>query len=276
MAAMMKADSFAGTGGKIAYRSWAAEGTPRAVLVICHGFNSHSGQYAWVAEQFASRGLAVYAADLRGRGKSEGARFFVDNVGEYVSDVSGMIKLAKSRNPGLKVFLLGHSAGGVTSVSYALDNQNELAGLISEDFAYKAPAPDFILRVFVWLSGLLPKLPILTLKNADFSRDPKRVAELDADPLTKNEKQPLRSIAALVIAGDRMHRDFGTIRIPVLIVHGTADKAALLVGSQEFFDKAGSKDKTLKLYDGYFHDLLADTGKEAVVADIQAWLDKHI
>ena len=73
-----------------------------------------------------------------------------------------------------------------------------------------------------------------------------------------------------------MRRDFPTITIPVFILHGTADKATVLAGSQEFYDKAGSKDKTFKKYDGYHHDLLADTGKEAVLADIAAWLDKRI
>lgn len=277
MAVSMKEDSFAGTGGRIAYRTWTPDGPPRAVLVICHGFNAHSGQYAWVAEQVAGRGLAVYAADLRGRGKSDGTpRFFVNAMDEYVSDLAGMIKLAKQRHPGLKVFLLGHSAGGVTAVSYTLDYQSELAGLICESFAYKVPAPDFAIGLFVWLSAFLPKLPVLKLKNKDFSRDLAHVAEMDADPLIKNETQPLKTIAALAKAGERMHREFANITIPVLILHGTSDHATLPIGSQEFFDKASSTDKQLKLYDGHYHDLLADLGKEDVLAEIQGWLDKHI
>ena len=276
MPGTMQKETFAGTGGKIAYRSWQPDGPPRAVLVICHGFNAHSGQYAWAAEQFADHGLAVYAADLRGRGESEGARFYVDDISEYVSDLAGMIRLAKSRHPGLPIFLLGHSAGGVTAVSYALDHQSELAGLICESFAFRVPAPAFILRVFTWLSGVAPRLPILTLKNQDFSRDPKVVAALDSDPLTAKETQPLKTVAALVHAGERMERDFPTIKIPVLILHGTEDHATLPAGSQFFFDTVGSTDKTLKIYEGHFHDLLADLGKEGVVADIEGWIDAHL
>lgn len=276
MPGTMQKETFAGTGGKIAYRSWQPDGPPRAVLVICHGFNAHSGQYAWAAEQFADHGLAVYAADLRGRGESEGARFYVDDISEYVSDLAGMIRLAKSRHPGLPVFLLGHSAGGVTAVSYTLDHQSELAGLICESFAFRVPAPAFILRVFTWLSGIAPRLPILTLKNQDFSRDPKVVAALDNDPLTAKETQPLKTVAALVHAGERMERDFPTIKIPVLILHGTEDHATLPAGSQFFFDTVGSTDKTLKIYKGHFHDLLADLGKEGVVADIEGWIDAHL
>ena len=73
-------------GIKIFVRSWRPESKPRAVVVICHGVNSHSGQYLWAGEQFAADGLAVYALDLRGRGRSEGERFYVEDVADYVSD----------------------------------------------------------------------------------------------------------------------------------------------------------------------------------------------
>ena len=109
-------ETFDGIGGlRIFLRSWRPEGNPRAVIVICHGVNSHGGQYAWAAEQFAKGGFAAYALDLRGRGKSEGERFYVENVADYVSDVTGVVRIAKSRDPGVPVFLLGHSAGGVVS-----------------------------------------------------------------------------------------------------------------------------------------------------------------
>ena len=118
---------------------------PRAVVVVCHGVNSHGGQYSWAAEEFVKSGFAVYALDLRGRGKSEGERFYVENVADYVSDVAGTIRIAKSRHPGLPVFLLGHSAGGVVSSVYTLENQSEIAGFICESFAIQVPAPGFAL-----------------------------------------------------------------------------------------------------------------------------------
>jgi acylglycerol lipase len=130
---------------------------PRGKIVICHGVNSHGGQYIGVAEQLMASGFATYALDLRGRGKSEGARFYVSNTSEYVSDLADTIKLAKSRNPGLPVFLLGH--GGVVSCSYALDYQAELAGLICESFAFKVPAPDFALAIIKGLSAIAPRCP---------------------------------------------------------------------------------------------------------------------
>lgn len=263
-------------GVKIFVRSWLPDSTPRAVVVICHGVNSHGGQYTWVGQQFAAGGLAAYALDLRGRGRSEGERFYVEDVADYVSDVAGTVALAKSRHPGLPVFLLGHSAGGVTSAVYVLDNQAELAGFICESFAFQVPAPGFALAAIKGISHLAPRLPVLKLKNEDFSRDPKAVEALNNDPLIANEAQPAITVAALVRADERLHDEFPLITLPVLIMHGTADRATVCRGSQFFYDTAGSTDKTLKLYEGHYHDLLNDVGKEEVMGDIKAWIDSHI
>jgi len=272
----VKEERIDGSGGiKIFVRSW-RPASPRAVVVICHGVNSHGGQYIWTAEQFVSRGLAVYALDLRGRGQSDGARFYVDDVAEYVSDVAAVIRLAKARNPGQRVFLLGHSAGGVVSCTYALENQSELAGLICESFAFKVPAPDFALSVIKGLSYIAPRLPVLKLKNKDFTRDPKALQALNEDPFTQNEIQPAKTVAALVRADERLQREFPKITLPVFILHGTKDKATVPSGSQFFYQTAGSKDKTLRLYEGHVHDLLNDVGKEGVIADIQSWIDQRV
>lgn len=277
MAQAPSEETFDGTGGvKIFYRSWKPATAPRAVVVVCHGVNSHGGQYMWVAEQLVASGLAVYAIDLRGRGKSGGERFYVDNVSEYVSDVAGLVRIAKARNPGLRVFLLGHSAGGVVSCVYTLENQAELAGLICESFAFKVPAPDFALAIIKGLSAIAPRLPVLKLKNKDFSRDPKAVQALESDPLTANEIQPAKTVAALVRADERLKKEFPQITLPVFIMHGTVDKATVPSGSQFFYDTVGSKDKTLKLYEGHYHDLFNDYGKEGVMADTKAWIDKRL
>lgn len=273
----MNEEDFTSLGGlRIHMRSWPAAGPARAVVAICHGFNAHGGQYAWVAEQLAARGFAVFAADLRGRGKSEGERFYVEDVAEYVADVRGMIGIARERNPGLPVYLLGHSAGGVASCTFALDHQDEIDGLICESFAFQVPAPGFALAAIKGLSHIAPHLGVLTLKMKDFSRDPAAVAALEADPLTKDETQPAMTVAALVRADERLHDNFDKITLPVLILHGTDDHATVFRGSEFFHDHAGSADKTLKLYEGHYHDLLNDIGKEEVLADVAGWIDAHL
>lgn len=273
----VREEKFESTGGvQIHLRSWQPAGKPRAVVVICHGVNSHGGQYGWAAEQFVRAGYAVYALDLRGRGKSDGERFYVEDVAHYVSDVAGAIRIAKARHAGTPVFLLGHSAGGVVSASYALEHQAEITGFVCESFAFQVPAPGFALATIKGLSHVAPRLPVLKLHNEDFSRDPQVVAALNSDPLTANEVQPAITVAALVRADERLRKEFPKITLPVLILHGTEDKATVCHGSEFFHQTAGSKDKTLKLYEGHFHDLLADVGKERVMADIQGWIDKHL
>jgi acylglycerol lipase len=273
----MNEETLHGTGGlKIFVRSWRPEGKARGVVAIVPGFNSHSGYYAWVAEQFVAKGLAVYAVDLRGRGRSDGERFYVQSFADYASDAGALVALAKSREPGLPVFLLGHSAGGVVACTYALEHQSELAGLICESFAFQVPAPDFALAVLKGLSHIAPHAHVLKLKNEDFSRDPKVVEFMNNDPLIAHEVQPTLTVAEMVRADERLKKEFPLIKLPVLILHGTLDKATKPSGSQLFHDTAGSVDKTLKLYEGSFHDPLNDLDKKVVMADILAWLDARL
>ena len=205
-------------GLRIFFRSLRPKEKPRAFVVVVPGFNAHSGYYAWVAEQFVVAGLAVYAVDLRGRGNSDGERFYVENFEDYVRDVEAVVKVAKSREPNLPFFLLGHSAGGVVSCLYALDHQTELAGLICESFAHDLPAPDFALAVFKGLGHLAPHAHILHLPNERFSRDPKAVEAMDEDRLIAHETQPTRTMAALVRADERLKKEFPLITQSVLVL----------------------------------------------------------
>jgi len=273
---MLEEDFTSLGGARIHMRAWLPQGQPRAVVAICHGVNSHGGQYAWTGEQLAAQGFAVYAVDLRGRGLSDGDRFYVDDIAEYVADIGGVIGIARQRHPGLPVYLLGHSAGGVVSCTYALDHQDEIDGLICESFAFQVPAPGFVLSAIKGLSHLAPKLGVLTLHMKDFTRDPVALAALEADPLTRDEKQPAATVAALVRADERLHDSFDRITLPVLILHGTDDRATVCKGSEFFHAHAGSADKTLKLYRDHYHDLLNDLGKEAVLADIVGWIEARL
>jgi alpha-beta hydrolase superfamily lysophospholipase len=273
----MKESTFAGVGGlKIFSRSWQPEGKARGVVVIVPGFNSHSGQYLWVGEQFAKNNLAAYAIDLRGRGRSEGERFYVEKMEDYTDDVATLIRSAKSENPGVPVFLLGHSAGGVVSCIYALDHQSEIDGLVCESFAYDLPVPGFVLSLLKGFDYIAPHLHVYTLKNEHFSRDPQVVEAIKNDPLIKGESEPTQTATVMIDASRRLHEEFPLIKLPVLILHGTEDKATNPSGSQFFYENAGSTDKTLKLYEGHYHDLLNDLDKEIVMADINDWIDARV
>jgi len=259
-------------GLKIFTRTWLPAENARGVIVIVHGLNAHSGYYQWVADQFIALNYAVYALDLQGRGKSEGERFYVQSIYDYVNDVDQLVDIAKAAHTDLPVFMLGHSAGGVIACLYTLEFQGKINGLICESFAYQVPAPDFALAILKGLSHVAPHLHTIKLKNEDFSRDPSAVAVMNNDPLIANESQPSKTMEQLVIADERLKKEFSLIKLPVLILHGTKDKATKFSGSQFFYDNAGATDKTLKLYEEHYHDLLNDTDKEQVMADIQQWV----
>ena len=263
------------SGVSIFTRTWLPDQTTRGVIVIVHGLNSHSGYYQWVAEQLTAQGYAVHALDLEGHGQSGGERFYVKSIYDYVDDVDQLVDMAKAAHQGLPIFVLGHSAGGVVSCLYALEHQEKINGLICESFAYQLPAPDFALAILKGLSHLAPHLHTIKLKNEDFSRDPAVVEFMNNDPLIAHESQPTKTMEQLVLADERLKKDFSLITIPVLILHGTDDHAAKYSGSQFFYDHAGATDKTIKLYEGHYHDLLNDVDKEKVMADIGEWLIKH-
>jgi alpha-beta hydrolase superfamily lysophospholipase len=273
----MNQSNFEGVGGVTIFtREWQPTGEPRGVVVISHGLNAHSGFYEWAARQFTTHGLAVYALDHRGRGNSGGERFFVKKFADWTQDLATFIDIVKQREPGLPVFLLGHSAGGVIACGYALEHQDEIAGLICEDFAYQVPVPDVVLAITRGLSHLAPHAHVYKLKNELFSRDPAVVAAMNADPLIANEAQPAETMAELARADELLAKSLEQITLPLLILHGTGDQVTKASGSQEFYARAGSSDKTLKLYEGHFHDLLADVGKQQVMADIQDWIDARV
>jgi acylglycerol lipase len=270
---MASEGTFESTGGlRIFFRSWQPAARPRATIVIVPGFNSHSVYYGWVAEALVNLGLATYAVDLRGRGKSDGERFYVQKFSDYVEDVAGLVRIAASNHARLPLYLLGHSAGGVVSCLYALEHQADLAGLICESFAFQVPAPDFALAVFKGLAHVAPHAHVLHLKNEDFSRDPAVVRAMNDDPLIAHETQPTQTLAEMVRADEQLKEAFPRFTLPLLILHGSLDRATKPSGSQLFYDRASSTDKNLKLYEGGFHDLLNDLDKERVMADILGWI----
>ncbi|MGQ0542404.1 MAG: lysophospholipase [Blastocatellia bacterium] len=273
----MNKSTLEGIGGlKIATKSWKPATTPRGVMILIHGFNAHSGYMEWPGEGFAANGLASYALDLRGRGESEGERFYVENFSDYLGDVDKLVGIARSENPGLPVYVLGHSAGGVIATSYVFEHQEEIAGLVCESFAFDVGLPHLVQLALQGVSHLAPHLHVFSLNNADFSRNPDAVAAMNNDPLIAKESQPAETASEMLKAAERLKENMPNFTVPVFIIHGTEDKATRPAGSQYFYDNAASTDKTLKLYEGYFHDLLNDVDKEKVMADIQSWIDERI
>lgn len=262
-------------GQNVFFRHWKTIVNPKGIVVIVHGLNSHSGYYQNFALQLIENGFEVYAFDIRGRGHSDGERYYISDYRDVVADINQLVNIANTQ-PALPVFLLGHSAGGVFASVYATLYQDKLKGLISESFAFQIPAPGFALAAIKFLSHIIPHTRLVKLNNQDFSRDNSIVDAMNNDPLLTNEKQPAKTMQQLLLASEYLENEIPQLKLPLLILHGSSDKATKPSGSKYFMEHASSTDKQFKLYEGYFHDLLNDKGNEIVIDDIINWLNERV
>lgn len=263
----------------IYWQAWLPAGEARKTVVIAHGVAEHSGRYARLAQTLAEEGCAVYAIDHRGHGKSQGTRALIEKFDHTVSDLDQLVELAAQQQPAAgKPFLLGHSLGGAISLSYAMKFQDKLRGLLLSGPAVQLnPIPLKIVLLARLFSALSPAKPFLPIDGSTVSRDPEEVRRYNEDPLNSRTPIPARTVVELLDRIGWLSAGYSGLALPLLVMHGTADSLALAAGSERIHRLAGSKDKTLKLYEGYFHEIFNEppADRERVFADVKAWIATH-
>jgi acylglycerol lipase len=268
---------FAGSAaGQIHWQGWVPAGTVAGVVVIAHGLAEHGGRYAHVGARLAADGYATYVADHTGHGQSDGVKGNINRMSHVVTDLETMIRSAAGRHPDVPLFLYGHSMGGLVALVYATGRPAELRGLIltgsAVDIAVGSPFERIAARV---LSAVTPNLGMLKLEAAWISRDPEVVRAYDEDPLNYRGKTRIRTGAEILAAVTRVRANLDKLRMPLLVMHGSEDKITAPSGSQFIADRAGSSDITLRIYDGWYHELHNEPEKETVFGDIVHWLKEH-
>jgi len=270
---------FAGVKGlEIYWRSWQGEMPARATVVISHGAGEHSGRYEHVAIRLTGRGYVVYALDHRGHGRSEGRRALVDRLEHAAADLDVLVERARREHPDAPLFLLGHSLGGTIALRYALKRQDKLDGLILSGPVAVVDLPPAPVRLAAKaLSAVAPWMPALGVDPAVVSRDPSEVEAYRTDPLVHHGKLPVRTVAEIASATEAFPEQVSSLTLPMLLVHGSEDRLSPVQGSRMVHERAGSEDKTLKVYDGLFHEVLNELpeDREHVLADIVGWLHAH-
>jgi len=260
------------------YQYWLPDQNPKAVLMIVHGLAEHRGRYTNLVNYFVPRGYAVCGFDYRGHGKSDGLRCYVDRFSDYVSDVRAFFEKVHQEHGNLKIFLVGHSMGATIAVAYAVQYQRDLAGLIISGVGLKpgssiSPALKAVARL---ISALAPKMGLTVLDATAISQDKAVVDAYVNDPLVYRGKIPARLAAEMINTIDRLPSLIPEIKLPIIIMHGTKDRLCNPEGSQILYDLVGSRDKTLKLYKGFYHEIFNEPEHDKVMADVETWLSAHI
>jgi alpha-beta hydrolase superfamily lysophospholipase len=261
---------------KIFLRRWPVA-DPKAVLVICHGLGEHGGRYGNLVNVLVPAGYACFAHDHRGHGRTEGKRGHVDRFDQFLDDVHLVVTNARDAYPGKKVFLFGHSMGGLIALSYALHRPHAVDGVIASGAALRLQVE--VPKVKATFGRLVASLaPTLALGNGLdpkwLSHDPAVVQAYLEDPLV-HDRVTAKFFVEFTAAMRRALFAAGALQMPALIYHGGDDPICAPQGSADFYERAASPDKTFRVFEGQFHETHNDTAKEQAVDMIREWLDKH-
>lgn len=250
----------------------------KAALIILHGLKDHSQRYDEVAKKFVAQGISVYSYDLRGHGKSKGDKVWVNKFDDYVNDLNFFYNRVIQREYNKPVFIMGHSMGGAIVAKFVIDKKPEIKGMILSAPALKVTPDTPYIKVFLVkaLGESFPYLPLFDLDSNKFSRDKKQIEAMNHDPLIYQPNAPVKTASELLKAMDVISNNYASITDDMLLLHGSKDMVTNPEGSKELYEKASSKTKELKIYDGLVHDLLHEPEKEQVFSDILSWIEKEL
>ncbi len=265
-------------GTKLFTQSWMPEEPARGTIIVAPGYAEHGGRYKHVVEYFVQQGYAVYTLDYRGHGQSRGETLgYFERFDTLVDDLRRYIDWVRSQEKMGPLFLLGHSMGGTVALYYAVRSQAMLKGLVlSGTFLIRKEDASATARTFAHaLSQVAPHRGVRSIDSSTLSKDQTVVKAYDSDPDVYHGKIPARVIAEWMDATNYIVGNLPRVTLPVLILHGESDRLVSPVCSQIIYDKIGSQDKTLKFYDGLYHEIFNEPEKARVLADVWVWLASH-
>ena len=269
-------------GRELALCRWPGAEPVRATVALLHGLAEHAGRYAALAERLAAAGIELVAIDLRGHGRSPGERTWVASFDAYLDDAQALLDAAS--RPGTPLLLMGHSMGGTIATCFAIerlaafaDRTHPVSGLIlsSPALAPGKDVPRWMLAASRVVSRLWPRYKAMKIEPALLSRDPLAVEANRTDPLVHHGAVPARTGAQILAAMARIEHGRASLRLPVLIYHGTADKLTEPEGSRAFAAHVGSRDCTLTLYEGAYHETMNDLDRDSVIDALTQWILAH-
>ena len=259
---------------KLHVRVWETE-TPRAVVVIAHGFGEHIGRYEYVAARLTDAGYLVVGADHHGHGRSEGRRGQV-SFDRAVTDLDKVVRSQRDIHPQLPIVLLGHSMGGGIALRYAIAYSQRLDGLILSAPLVHVDAHPLTKLVGTLIARVCPNLALVELDPNLVSRDPEVVEAYTADPLVRHRPIPAGTAAEFVRHAGTILDDAEDIRLPTLLLWGTRDGLCPPAGARALADALESTDLTTRSFDGLYHEIFNEPERDAVLDAVVTWLALHI
>ncbi len=259
------------------FQRWKPDDDSKAVLVLIHGFGEHSGRYGNVVEYLIPRKYGVYGFDHRGHGRSPGQRGHVADWSEFRGDVRAFLRLVAEQEPGRPLFLMGHSMGGLIVLDYALREPDGLSGVVASAPALTQTGTSPVLKVLARLfSRILPRFSMnVNLDVNALSRDPEVCRAYREDPLVHG-RATARMGVEMMEAGEWALENAANLRIPLLIIHGEADRLVPIETSRLFFERVALPDKEFLALPGGYHESHNDIEKEQVLASLTMWLERHL
>jgi alpha-beta hydrolase superfamily lysophospholipase len=249
-------------------------------VVLVHGLAEHAGRYTHVGEYLAERGWAVHAFDYRGHGRSPGPRVHVQRFDDFLDDTAAAIEAARRRHPGLPVFLVGHSLGGLIALLYALRRPAEIAGVAVTSPALGThpslrPSPPKAVLARV-LSVIAPRTQFPTaLDPRALSHDPEVVRAYAADPLVSHSVSA-RFYAAVRRAMADAQRDAPRLAVPALVMASSEDAVVDADATRRWLAAAPAGRVEAAFYGGLAHELFNEPDREQVLARLERWLARRL
>lgn len=257
------------------------EKTRTALLFISHGLGEHFDYYDELGYFLVNSGFRVFTHDHIGHGTSSGTHSHVGNFKEYTKLIFDHCDEMKKNYPDLPIFLFGHSIGGAAALLAALEKPEYFKGvIISSPFVIPPKVFSSSVEMFYFKNigaRMFPQQELSQIDPNEVSRDPKKVDKIKNDPLFHTAFKAGLWKAWLDCA-TKLQQNFSSIKVPLLVLHGEADKIGDIKFSQNLYDEAQSQDKELKIYPGCLHNpiLELEEDRKQVLEDIKQWLEKRI
>jgi len=260
----------------IYYREWQVT-NPKGVVLLVHGVAEHCQRYEAIARVLNEAGYILSALDLPNHGQSEGKRGHIDSNTFFQEAVLTLYERVKSAHSDSPIFILGHSMGGLITSRFLLDHQEKFKGAILSGPAIEVfqEPPAWQVGLIKGIAKLFPALGLGPVDGSMVSRDPEVVKAYNVDPLVYTTKLSAKLLVGFNTTMAEVKSRAGSINLPLLIMHGTADKLTQPSGSQWLYDSIASDDKTLKLYEGLYHEIFNEPEAPSIYKEVVEWLDSH-